>query len=219
MALEVIELTAGYGRSVCVDSISFTLEQGEIVGLFGPNGAGKSTLLKAMCGLLPRRGGCVLLEGIVVPTVRSRAAEMGIEYAPQGGLLFGSLTVQENLVLGSTSIEGLDLSFAIDVFPMLGDIWNRLAGNLSGGQRQMVALGRCLVRHPKFLLLDEPSIGLAVGALDSLLEAIEVARRGGTGILLAEQNLAMRACVGRSLWIEVGRIAPPSVEIQGMISL
>ncbi|OLE39515.1 MAG: branched-chain amino acid ABC transporter ATP-binding protein [Candidatus Rokubacteria bacterium 13_1_20CM_2_70_7] len=211
--LEVRDLSVAYGDLRVLWGVGFTVRPGELVALIGPNGAGKSTTLKAIAGLIGVEDGTVTLDGTSLlgepPYTRIRR---GISLVPEGRGLFPAMSVEENLELGGFAVpppEGLAraLERVYALFPVLGQRRRQLAGALSGGEQQMLAIGMGLVSRPRLLVLDEPSLGLAPLVVDHLYDTIARLRREGLTILLVEQQiflaleLADRACV-----IETGRI-------------
>ena len=192
--LELKGLEVAYGGVPAVRGLSLSVGPGEIVGLIGPNGAGKSTTLHAVMGLVPARGGDVLLDG---RSLRGRppeaVARSGIALVPEGRRLFAELTVEENLRLGlagrsSQAGAAEDLEEVAELFPIVEDFRDRHAGALSGGQQQQVAIARALVARPSVLLLDEPSLGLAPTVVDLVFATLRTIRERGLGILLVEQR-------------------------------
>ena len=190
--LELERLDVRYGTVPAVRGVSFHVDHGELVGLIGPNGAGKSTTLHAIMGVVPPSGGDIRLAG---QSVRGRAPETiaraGIALVPEGRRIFGELTVEQNLRLGLSARRrngGEPLAVAYDLFPVLGEMRDRPAGALSGGQQQQLAIGRGLVANPDVLLLDEPSLGLAPTMVDAVFEALTAIRDRGVTILLVEQR-------------------------------
>jgi branched-chain amino acid transport system ATP-binding protein len=191
--LELEGLEVRYGSVAAVRGVSLRVEPGEIVGLIGPNGAGKSTTLHAIMGVVPTYAGEVRLRG---RSLRRRAPEAiardGMALVPEGRRIFADFSVRENLRLGLAGRSGRKggdpLQRAYDLFPMLRDYRRRPAGVLSGGQQQQLAIGRALVAEPEVLLLDEPSLGLAPLAVDSVFEALRGIRERGVAILLVEQR-------------------------------
>jgi branched-chain amino acid transport system ATP-binding protein len=192
-ALELVGVEVAYGGVPAVRGVSLGVERSEIVGLIGPNGAGKSTTLHAIMGLVPLRGGDVLLEG---RSLRGRAPERiarsGIALVPEGRRLFGELSVEENLRLGLAGRRkgsaGEGMRDVLDLFPVLQEFRRRQAGALSGGQQQQLAIARALVARPSVLLLDEPSLGLAPTVVDLVFSTLEAIRERGIAILLVEQR-------------------------------
>ena len=193
LALEGV--AAGYGDVLAVRSISLEVRPGECVALIGANGAGKTTTLRAITGLLPLRGGRVLFEGRSLAGLDPRQiVALGLAHVPEGRQVFPSLTVLENLEMGARTPAAraarrgsLEEVFAL--FPRLEERERQIAGTLSGGEQQMLAIGRGLMARPRLLLLDEPSLGLAPLAIRSIMEIVETVNRRGTTILLVEQNV------------------------------
>jgi branched-chain amino acid transport system ATP-binding protein len=190
--LALAALDVRYGTVTAVRDLTLALEPGEMVGLIGPNGAGKSTTLHAIMGLVPAANGEIVLNG---RSIRGRAPEKiarsGLALVPEGRRIFADFTVAENLRLGFAA-RGRgrrgSLDSAYELFPVLHEFRRRSAGELSGGQQQQLAIGRALVASPEVLLLDEPSLGLAPLAVDSLFEALGSIRERGVTILLVEQR-------------------------------
>jgi branched-chain amino acid transport system ATP-binding protein len=211
--LRVRDLAAGYGGLPALHGVSLEVKRGEIVALVGANGAGKSTLLRAIAGLLPPRGGRIELDG---DRLDGRPAHeivrAGIAYVPEGRRLFGRLTVLDNLLLGAFShrdeqsrARGLDEAMAL--FPVLKERSRQLAGTLSGGEQQMLAIARGLMSRPRVLLLDEPSLGIAPKLVARIYEALASINRTGLTLLLVEQNVrAALACASRAYVLQTGRI-------------
>jgi branched-chain amino acid transport system ATP-binding protein len=191
--LELEGVEARYGSVPAVRGLGLSVHPGEIVGLIGPNGAGKSTTLHTIMGLVPLYAGEIRLRG---RPLRRRSPEAiareGVALVPEGRRIFGEFTVEENLRLGlagrRTRNGGDPLERAYALFPMLKEFRRRSAGALSGGQQQQLAIGRALVAEPEVLLLDEPSLGLAPLAVDSVFEALREIRERGVAILLVEQR-------------------------------
>lgn len=190
--LNVANLTAGYGESEILRNVSVELNDGEIVSIIGPNGAGKSTLLKAVFGILRPRSGSVELYGEEITGLTpDRIVRRGISYVPQVDNVFPSLTVEENLEMGAyirTDDFSARLREVYDLLPVLKERNNEKVSRLSGGQRQMVAIGRALMLDPKVLLLDEPTASLAPILVDMVFEKILAINRSGVAIMLVEQN-------------------------------
>jgi branched-chain amino acid transport system ATP-binding protein len=194
--LEVRDLVVRYGRVAAVRGVSLRVERGRITAVIGPNGAGKTTLLAAVAGLLPADGGDVLLDGasIAGAPVEENAAR-GISLVPETRELFTGMSVEDNLLLGAfplpragRGVRGSLLEEAYAIFPRLRDRRRQLAGTLSGGERQMLALARALMARPRLLLLDEPSLGLAPRVVREIFQVIVGLRARGVSILLVEQN-------------------------------
>jgi branched-chain amino acid transport system ATP-binding protein len=223
-ALRVQDLTAGYGGLPALHGVSLEVKRGEIVALVGANGAGKSTLLRAVAGLLQPRSGRIDLEG---RRIDGRAAHeivrSGIAYVPEGRHLFGRLTVLDNLLLGAFTYRdprarARGLSEVTTLFPVLKDRAGQLAGTLSGGEQQMLAIARGLMSRPRLLLLDEPSLGIAPKLVSRIYEALAAINRGGLTLLLVEQNVrAALACASRAYVLQTGRMVRegPSAELLG----
>ena len=194
--LEIRDLRASYGDAKVLHGVSLDVSAGEIVALLGPNGAGKTTLAKSVVGLLPVDTGTVTVDGVEV-TARKRheIIDAGVAIVPEGRRLFTKLTVKENLEMGAYSKRarkqlGENLERVYTLFPVLKDRHAQRAGTLSGGQQQMVALGRGMMAGPKFLLMDEPSLGLSPLLVDTMFDLIEQISQLGVGVLLVEQNVA-----------------------------
>ncbi len=194
--LEVHDLHAGYGKMEILHGITLKVEAGQIVSIIGPNGAGKSTVFKSIFGLLPARQGRVLFAGEEV-TNRSPEAllRQGMTFVPQGRNVFPLMTVEENLLLGAyirkRSPELLEeVQRVYETFPILREKRTARAGDLSGGQQQMLEMGRSLLLHPKLILLDEPTLGLAPLVFKEIFRIIESLRQQGQTILMVEQNAA-----------------------------
>jgi branched-chain amino acid transport system ATP-binding protein len=194
--LEVTNVVAGYGKKQVVNNVSLGVDRGSVVALIGHNGAGKSTLLKAIFGLIPIGQGTLRIDGAVVekPAPRSLLRQ-GVSYVPQGNRVFTDLTVHENLEMGGITLpgkqqlkEGMERVFTL--FPALKDKLNQRAGTLSGGEKQMLALGNALILSPKLLLLDEPSLGLAPPLISEALGRIQqISRDNGVTVLIVEQKV------------------------------
>ncbi len=193
--LQVKDLHAGYGRAEVLTGLSFSLDQGQVVTVIGPNGAGKSTMLNALIGLLPARG-VVSFDGVDVASIPLEERVMlGMALVPEKRELFGTMPVQDNLILGGYRPMKLrvpkwrdGLERVYELFPPLKERREQLAGTLSGGERQMLAVGRALMSQPKLLMLDEPSLGLAPLVVREIFRIIERLREQGVSILLVEQN-------------------------------
>ena len=193
MLLDVRELEVGYGGIRAVKGIDLEVDEGELVCLIGANGAGKSTTLRAICGLLPARSGSVRYAG--ADTAASAVHELprkGLVMVPEGRGIFAQLTVEENLAMGAfTRADGgiaLDLERQFETFPRLKERRAQTAGTLSGGEQQMLAMGRALMARPRLLLLDEPSMGLAPRLVAKIFDIVREIARQGVTILLVEQN-------------------------------
>lgn len=192
--LQTKNIDVAYGGVTALKGVSLTIDEGEMVVVMGPNGAGKSTVLKALVGIAPRTAGEVLFHEKVIEPVVYESVGRGIAYVPQGRQLFTSLSVRENLEIGAGRVSALRevarrLEEVVDLFPALKERLGERAGNLSGGQQQMVALGRGLMSDPKVLLLDEPSLGLSPKVVSEVFEAVRsINKRHKTAICIVEHN-------------------------------
>jgi branched-chain amino acid transport system ATP-binding protein len=210
MLLEAQGLVGGYGGNDVLQGVSLAVDAGEIAVVVGPNGAGKSTALKALFGLVALRGGRVLLAGEdITGKAPERLVIAGMGYVPQERNVFPTLTVDENLDMGGyLRRDGLDAAKAAvwELFPDLLPKRRQPAGELSGGQRQMVAIGRALMMQPHLLLLDEPTAGLAPKVMDEIMERVRAINATGVGILMVEQNArAALAMADRGYVLQTGR--------------
>jgi branched-chain amino acid transport system ATP-binding protein len=211
MTLAVESLSVAYGGVGALWDASLVVGDGEIVSLIGANGAGKSSLLKAGMGLVRPMGGKVLFDGKSLAKLKPhQVVTMGIAYVPEGRRLFANLSVEENLRM-STPRKCPDLAQRMhgvfDLFPVLEQRKSQTAGNLSGGEQQMVAIGRALMAKPRLMLMDEPSFGLSPIAFDRVIAAIERINSMGVGILLAEQNSERALEVSQRCYVlENGRV-------------
>lgn len=211
--LEATELQSAYGRILALKGVSLRVETGEITALVGGNGAGKTTLLRCLSGVQPVSGGRVTFHGEdITAWSPHRRVAAGIAQSPEGRQVFGPLSVEDNLRLGAfrrgraDTEAGLDRVF--DMFPILKEKRALQAAGLSGGQQQMLAIGRALMSQPRLLLLDEPSMGLAPLLVDQILDAVVALKRAGMTVLLVEQNAnAALAIADCGYVIETGRIA------------
>lgn len=190
--LEVEDLSASYGRVLAVDSVSLNVEKGALVTIIGANGAGKTTLLNAIMGVLPARGG-VRFDGKQYDHLPlEKRVDAGLRLVPERRELFGDLSVELNLLLGAfrraRSERAVALEGVFALFPRLKERRNQRAGTLSGGERQMLAMGRALMADPRLLMLDEPSLGLAPRIVREVFATLHVLRASGVSILLVEQN-------------------------------
>jgi branched-chain amino acid transport system ATP-binding protein len=206
IALATKELRSEYSGHEVLSGVSIELREGEVVCLVGHNGAGKSTLLKLLFGLHSPSAGTIELRGAAINPTPERMAAEGIAYVPEGRGVFPGLSVKENfdLALWSARLAGGEAAARVEevqeILPRLKDFWLRPAGKLSGGQQQMVSIGRALLSHPSILLLDEPSIGLAPKLFQDLLAPVrELQRRRGLSILLVEQNIGEAFAISDSV--------------------
>jgi len=210
--LEVRDLVVSYGAIKALKGISIRLMADEIVTLIGANGAGKSTTLRAIVGLVPPASGEVRFDGKSTRGVATfRLVRQGLILVPEGRAIFANLSVRENLELGAYARRdreiGGDLEKVVGIFPRLRERIRQTAGTLSGGEQQMLAIGRALMSRPRVLLLDEPSLGLAPAIVIEMFAIIRAIHREGTAILLVEQNVAMALDVAtRAYVLDEGRI-------------
>jgi branched-chain amino acid transport system ATP-binding protein len=211
--LEIDDLRVKYGNVEALHGIGLSVRQGEIVTILGANGAGKSTTLRAISGLLRPASGQIRFDGQPVHALPAhRLVQLGIAQAPEGRRIFGTLTVEENLGMGAytrSDAAGIAESRAwIDrLFPVLGQRRRQLAGTLSGGEQQMLAIGRALMARPRVLLLDEPSLGLAPLLVKTIFQTIREINQSGVTVVLVEQNArAALKLAHRGYVMEVGRI-------------
>ena len=212
-ALEIRDLEAAYGDVRVLEGVTLSIGPGEIVALLGPNGAGKSTLLKAIAGLLRPRAGAIRWEGEDLRDVGAHLiVERGVAMVPEGRRLFGGMTVEENLELGAFAARArgarqASLERVYALFPVLRQRRRAVARALSGGQQQMVAVGRALMSNPRLLMLDEPSLGIAPRLVRSILDVLAEINRGGVAVFLVEQNVqAALTLAHRAYVLESGRI-------------
>jgi branched-chain amino acid transport system ATP-binding protein len=211
--LELLRLCAGYGRVSVLKEIELYVDEGEIVCLIGANGAGKTTTLGAICGIVRVFSGKVMLSGQDVTNLNTKdLVRLGITLVPEGRRLFPDLTVMENLELGAwlrrskTEVKE-DFDKVFSLFPVLYDRRRQMGGTLSGGEQQMLAIGRALMARPKLLLLDEPSLGLAPKLVQKIFDVIREINKAGTTIFLIEQNANMALEVAnRGYVMETGQI-------------
>ncbi|MCX7896790.1 MAG: ABC transporter ATP-binding protein [Rhodocyclaceae bacterium] len=219
--MEALDLKVHYGGIAAVKGVSFAVEEGEMVCLIGANGAGKTSTLKALARLLPATGEIRFAGQRIDGMPTHRLIRLGLALVPEGRGVFARLTVAENLAMGAYAREDAagvaeDLARVYELLPRLAERRRQLAGTLSGGEQQMLALGRALMGRPRLLLLDEPSMGLAPLLVEKVFEAIRAIARTGVAILLVEQNahLALTTCA-RGYVMESGRItlAAPSAEL------
>ncbi|MFE2479536.1 MULTISPECIES: ABC transporter ATP-binding protein [unclassified Streptomyces] len=211
--LEVKDLKVAYGKIEAVKGISFEVNEGEIVCLVGTNGAGKTTTLRTLSGLLKPVGGTVVFDGKPLAQVPAhKIVSLGLAHSPEGRHIFPRLTIAENLQLGAflrTDKEGIekDVQRAYEMFPILGERRKQAAGTLSGGEQQMLAMGRALMSRPKLLMLDEPSMGLSPLMMQKIMATIAELKSTGTTILLVEQNAqAALSLADQAHVMEIGKI-------------
>jgi len=213
MLLEVKNVTVYYDTALAISDVSIAVEEGGVVSVIGANGAGKSTLLKSIAGLVPVRAGSIEFEGKQINGLGTdKIVKLGIALVPEGRKLFPYMSVQSNLRLGAylrsdkEEIEK-DLEEVFQLFPRLKERLSQKAGSLSGGEQQMLAIGRALMSKPRLLMMDEPSLGLAPIVIDSLADTIHEINQRGVSILLVEQNAGLVERVTRRCYVlEVGKI-------------
>ncbi|NLE99559.1 MAG: ABC transporter ATP-binding protein [Anaerolineales bacterium] len=212
--LEVRDVHTYYGNIHALKGVSLTIDKGEIVTLIGANGAGKSTTLNTICGLIKPRQGSILLEGQEIHVKPAhQIVGLGISQAPEGRRIFSRLTVRENLEMGAflrRDLDGIqrDMERVFTLFPRLKERIKQVGGTLSGGEQQMLAIGRALMANPRVLLLDEPSMGLAPLLVEEIFEVVSQLNGAGTTILLVEQNALMALSIAhRGYVLETGRVA------------
>ena len=192
--LEVKNLEVYYGVICALKGISFEVNEGEIVSLIGANGAGKTTMMQSVVGMIPKRSGSVIFDGHDISKLPShKIVQLGMTQVPEGRRIFQELSVYENLLMGAYTIKNqqqfkADLESIYERFPRLAERRNQIAGTLSGGEQQMLAMSRALMIRPKLLMLDEPSMGLAPILVDQVFSIIKELNDSGTTILLVEQN-------------------------------
>jgi len=210
--LEVKDIHVYYDAIHALKGVSFTVEAGELVTLLGANGAGKTTTLKTVSGLLRPKRGSIKLEGAMLEKIDAHEiVRRGVTHAPEGRRVFPRFTVLENLKIGGYTCDkhalGAELDFVFQMFPRLKERQKQYAGTLSGGEQQMLAIGRALMAKPKLLLLDEPSMGLAPKIVEQILETIRTINKAGVTVLLVEQNAAMALAIShRGYVLETGEI-------------
>ncbi len=212
-SLEITGLVSGYGEVTTVHGIDLTVEAGRVTALVGSNGAGKSTTLRAVAGLLPIRAGAIRLDGEPLHTLTSdKRVDRGLVMVPEGRMIFSYMTVEENLRIGAFTPRARgrvrdNLERVYDLLPRLSERHGQLGGTLSGGEQQMLALGRGLMAEPRLLLLDEPTLGLAPLVAQKIFETIEGLSQSGLTIVLAEQNVQKTLSLAAQGYVlENGRI-------------
>jgi branched-chain amino acid transport system ATP-binding protein len=211
--LELADVHVRYGNIRALQGVSLRVDQGELIALIGGNGAGKTTTLRTISGLLRPSEGAITFEGTDLTSASTdRIVGLGISHCPEGRRIFGSLTVAENLRLGAVSVAdtaatAAELENVFTLFPLLKERLGQAGGTLSGGEQQMLAIGRALMSRPRLLLLDEPSLGLAPLMVERIFETISELKRQGRTILLVEQNVHQALDVAdRAYVLETGRI-------------
>ena len=211
--LEVKNLSVSYGAIEAVKDISFTVNDGEIVSLIGANGAGKTTTLHTITGLVPAKSGSVMYNGVdLLKTHNNKIVTLGMAHIPEGRHVFTRMSVEENLEMGAFSLKDQsdlkkDLDMVYGLFPRLKERRNQKAGTLSGGEQQMLAVGRALMSRPKVIMMDEPSLGLAPIIVKGIFEIIKEINKQGVTVLLIEQNANMALKTANLGYVmETGRI-------------
>lgn len=211
--LEVSNLKVNYGMIQAIKGISFKVEEGEIIALIGANGAGKTTTLHTVSGLLKAREGSILFNGKeLTKTQPHKIVEMGMAHVPEGRRIFQQLTVYENLILGAyTRSDKKEIAENLEMiykrFPRLEERKKQIAGTLSGGEQQMLAMGRALISNPKIVLMDEPSMGLSPLLVSEIFDIIQSINKSGTTVLLVEQNAKKALSIAnRAYVLETGKI-------------
>jgi branched-chain amino acid transport system ATP-binding protein len=210
--LALRDVAAAYGSIQILHGVSLHVDPGEVVAVIGPNGAGKSTTFKVVMGLITYLGGEIVFDGRNLVGQRpNRVLGLGLGYVPQGRVVFTQMTVRENLEMGAylerdrTKIQR-SMDYVFSLFPRLGERPRQLAGTMSGGEQQMLAMGRALMMHPRMMMLDEPSLGLSPRFVDEVFDTIVELARGGLTIMLVEQNAARALEISdRAYVLELGR--------------
>ncbi len=210
--LKVEDIHVYYGSIYAIKGISFEVEEGEIVTLIGANGAGKSTTLKTVSAMMKPRSGSVIFQGKSLVGIKPHAiVSLGMAHCPEGRRIFQQMSVQENLEMGAYTRPGSEIADSIahvyELFPRMKERFRQVAGTLSGGEQQMLAMGRAMMSKPKLLMLDEPSMGLAPLLVEEIFKIIQDLNKAGTTILLVEQNARMALDIAnRGYVLETGRV-------------
>lgn len=210
--LEIKDLKVNYGVIKAIKGVSFNVKQGEVVVLIGANGAGKTTIMHSIMSLLPQKEGTVTFEGHDITNLPThKIVSMGMAQVPEGRRIFQALTVYENLLLGAYTRKDKEIKATLDSiykkFPILKERKNQVAGTLSGGEQQMLAMGRALISKPKIILMDEPSMGLSPIYVSEIFRTIKEIKESGTTVLLVEQNAKQSLQIAdRAYVLETGKI-------------
>jgi branched-chain amino acid transport system ATP-binding protein len=211
--LEIHNLSSGYDNIPVLKSLNLKIDTGNLIAVIGPNGAGKSTLLRTISGLLSVNDGSIMMDGIDITKLRpDEIVNLGIIHVPEGRMILSRLTVRENLIMGSfqrkdNSQVKEDFDKVLSMFPILSDRLTQLGGTLSGGEQQMLAIGRGLMAKPKLLMLDEPSLGIAPIVVEQIFNMIKQIQNEGVTILMVEQNAAKALNAASSAYVlELGEI-------------
>ena len=212
--LEIKDLYVNYGMIAALKGISFEVNEGEVIALIGANGAGKTTTLHTITGLLHAKSGSITFNGVeLTKTPAHKIVEMGIAHVPEGRRIFQNLTVLDNLKLGAFTRKDKenilkDIEMVYDRFPRLAERKTQIAGTLSGGEQQMLAMGRALMSKPKIIVMDEPSMGLSPIFVSNIFDIIQTIRESGTTVLLVEQNAKKALSIAdRAYVLETGKIS------------
>lgn len=209
--LEVKDLHVSYGAIAAIKGIDLTVKRGEVVTILGANGAGKTTTLRTISGLLKAKSGHIVFDkNDITKTEAHEIVSLGMSHSPEGRRVFATLTVEENLMMGAYTLKNHDketLEWIYDILPRLKERRKQLAGTLSGGEQQMLAIGRAIMSKPKLLILDEPSLGLAPILIKGIFKAVKEIAESGVTVLLVEQNAkAALKLADRAYVLEVGKI-------------
>lgn len=211
--LEIKDIEVFYGMIQAIKGVSFEVNEGEVIALIGANGAGKTTILHTITGLLSPKKGTVIFEGKDITKVPAhKIVSLGMAHVPEGRRVFAELTVYENLKMGAyTRKDKAEIAETLEMvykrFPRLKERKNQLAGTLSGGEQQMLAMGRALMSHPKIIVMDEPSMGLSPIFVNEIFDIIQEVSKGGTTVLLVEQNAKKALAIAdRAYVLETGKI-------------